>query len=120
MLEIGGAPGTLGRLVAERVGAAGFVMEIDRSARGIAQIERLAAAEIACGRLGVRRVAVEDFELVDGEAPYDLAFAIRVGALDGRHPDVGTRAINRLRASLEPGGRLLVDGGSPLCEIPLT
>lgn len=120
VIEIGGAPGTLGRLVAERVGATGFVMEIDRSARGIAQIERLAAAEIACGRLGVRRVAVEDFELLDGEARYDLAFAIRVGALDGRHPELGRRAIARLNEVLVPGGRLFVDGGDPLREVALT
>jgi hypothetical protein len=34
---------------------------IDRSPRGVAQIERTAAAQIAAGRRSVQCVAVEDF-----------------------------------------------------------
>jgi hypothetical protein len=92
---------------------------IDRSAKGVAQVERLAAMEIAAGRMSVRCVAAEEFELAPGEASYDLAFAIRVGALDGRHPRAGERARRRIRAALVPGGKLLVDGGDPLREIEL-
>ena len=116
VLEIGGAPGAAARVVAERVG---HVLVVDRSATGIAQVERLAAAEIAAGRLSVRCAAAEDFELAPGEAPFDLAFAVRVGALDGRHPRAGEAARARIRAALVPGGRLFIDGGDPLREVPL-
>jgi cyclopropane fatty-acyl-phospholipid synthase-like methyltransferase len=118
VLEIGGAPGAAARAVVQRIGD-GQVLVIDRSAKGVAQVRRLAAAEIAAGRMGVRCVAAEDFELAPGEAAYDLAFAIRVGALDGRHPRAGEQARRRIRDALVPGGKLLVDGGDPLREIEL-
>jgi cyclopropane fatty-acyl-phospholipid synthase-like methyltransferase len=119
VLEIGGAPGTAARAVAERIGEHGHVLVIDRSARGVAQMERLAVAEIAAARMSVRCIAIEDFELESGEPPYDLAFAVRVGALDGRYPKAGVEARRRIRAALVPGGRLLLDGGDPLREVPL-
>lgn len=118
VLEIGGAPGAAARAVAQRIGD-GHVLVIDRSAKGVAQVERLAASEIAAGRMSVRCVAAEDFELAPGEAAYDLAFAIRVGALDGRHPRAGEQAHGRIKAALVPGGKLLIDGGDPLREIKL-
>jgi cyclopropane fatty-acyl-phospholipid synthase-like methyltransferase len=118
VLEIGGAPGAAARAVAERIGD-GHVLVIDRSPKGVAQVERLAAAEIAAGRLSVRCVAAEEFELAPGEAAYDLAFAIRVGALDGRHPRRAEQARRRIRAALVPGGKLLIDGGDPLRECEL-
>jgi hypothetical protein len=62
-------------------------------------------------------VRVEDFVLEQDEAPFDLAFAVRVGALDGRHPQAGQQALVRLRAALAPTGRLLIDGGDPLREV---
>ena len=73
-------------------------------------------AEIVDGlrRMSVRRVAAEEFELAPGETAYDLAFAIRVGALDGRHPRAGEQARRHISAALVPGGRLLIDGGNPL------
>lgn len=118
VLEIGGAPGTAARAVAHRLGD-GHVTVIDRSARGVALVERTAAAEIASGRLSVRHVAAEDLVLLPGEAPYDLAFAVRVGALDGRHPRAGELARRRIAAALTPTGRLLIDGGDPLREVDL-
>jgi hypothetical protein len=42
--------------------------------------------------------------------PFDLIVAVRVGALDGRHPAVGTRAWPRFRAALAPEGRIFIDG----------
>ena len=75
--------------------------------------------EIAAGLLSLREVAVEDFTLAPGEAPYDLALAVRVGALDGRHPEAGRRALPRIAAALAPGGRLFIDGGAPLREVAL-
>lgn len=116
VLEIGGGPGAAAREVAGRIGT-GFVLMIDRSERSITQARAACAAEIAAGVLGVRQAAIEDFVLGEGEARFDLAFAVRVGALDGRHPAAGRRALQRLAASLTPTGRLLVDGGDPLREL---
>lgn len=69
--------------------------------------------------MSVRCVAAEDFELLAGEASYDLAFAVRVGALDGRHPQAGQQARRRIAAALTPAGRLFIDGGDPLREVRL-
>lgn len=125
VLEIGGAPGAAARHVARRIGPTGHILVIDRSSRA-ALTNRVAAAEIATGRrlrpgddrhlLSVRHIAVEDFELLPDERPFDLAFAVRVGALDGRHPRNGELARTRLALALAPGGRLFIDGGDPLRE----
>ena len=117
VVEIGCGPGAAARAVAERVGAQGHVLAVDRSAKAIAQLAESAAELIAQGRLTARRVAAEDLQLEPGEERYDLAFAVRVGAFDGRHPDAGTRAIERLAHVLVPDGRLLIDGGDPLREV---
>jgi SAM-dependent methyltransferase len=119
VLEIGGAPGAAAREVSRRIGD-GHVLVVDRSPRGVALVERTCADEIAAGVLSVRCVAVEDLALEPGEAEYDVAFAVRVGALDGRHPEAGRRARARIRDALVPGGRLYVDGGDPLHEVDLT
>jgi cyclopropane fatty-acyl-phospholipid synthase-like methyltransferase len=119
VLEIGGAPGAAAKAVCARIAPGGHVLVIDRSAKGVALVERNAAAEIAAGVLSVRRVAAEDFRLVDGESPFDLAFAVRVGAFDGRHPRAGVRARARVRAALVPGGQLFIDGGAPLLDVDL-
>ncbi|MER7077863.1 Protein-L-isoaspartate(D-aspartate) O-methyltransferase (PCMT) [Saccharopolyspora kobensis] len=119
VLEVGGAPGAAALAVCERVGPDGYVLVIDRSAKGVALTERNAAPAIAGGRLGVRQVAAEEFTLLPGEFAYDLAFAVRVGAFDGRHPEAGVAARRRIREALVPGGRLLIDGGSPLREVAL-
>ena len=116
ILEIGCGPGTAARAIARRI-EGGCVVGIDRSARAITLAQKASASEMAAGRLVFRHVAVEEFTLRDGELPFDLAFAVRVGALDGRHPEAGRRAIRRIAAALAPGGRLFVDGGDPLREI---
>lgn len=109
VLEIGCGPGAAARAVAARL-TGGHIVAIDRSAKAIAQARSACAAEIADGRMSVRQVAVEDFELAPGEAPFDVVFAVRVGALDGRHPEAGRKAMARIAAALAPGGRLFVDG----------
>ena len=109
VLEIGCGPGAAARAVLGRVGN-GHVTAIDRSAKAIALARAGCATELAAGRLQLRCVAVEDFALAEGEPPYDLAFAVRVGALDGRHPKAGRKAFDRLRQALAPHGRLFVDG----------
>jgi len=116
VLEIGGAPGAAARAVAHRIGD-GHILVIDRSAKGVALARRNAAAEIEAGVLSVRQVAAEDLELLPGEAPFDIAFAARVGAFDGRHPTAGAIALPRIFAALTPTGRFFVDGGNPLREV---
>ncbi|MEV5550332.1 class I SAM-dependent methyltransferase [Streptomyces sp. NPDC052309] len=118
VLEIGCGPGAAARAVAARL-TAGHILAIDRSSRAIAQAEAGSAREIASGRMSVRCVAAEDFVQEPGEEPFDIVFAVRVGALDGRHPEAGRRALERIAAALAPGGRLFVDGGRPLREVPL-
>lgn len=119
VLEIGCGPGALAREIANRIGD-GQVLAIDRSATAIRQATESSGAELAAGRLRLRRVAAEDLVLEPGEAPFDLAVAVRVGALDGRHPAAGEPARRRIAAALVPGGRLLIDGGDPLREVGLT
>jgi len=118
VLEIGCGPGVAARAVLERIGR-GHVLAIDRSAKAIVQATAGSAAELASGNLEFRCIAVEDFVLTKGERPYDLAFAVRVGALDGRHPIQGRIALERLRQALARKGRLFIDGGDPLKEITL-
>ncbi len=118
VLEIGCGPGAAAREVARRIGN-GHVLAIDRSRKAIEQAETACRAEIAAGTLSLREVAAEDFELLPGEERFDLAFAVRVGALDGRHPAAGVKVLPRIAAALKPDGRLLIDGGDPLRELPL-
>ena len=119
VVEIGCGPGAAARAVAERVGPAGHVLAVDRSAKAIAALEANAADLIAAGRLTPRHATVEQLALAPGEVPFDLAFAVRVGLLDGRHPATLPVALERLAGVLVPGGRLFVDGGDPLREVPL-
>lgn len=117
VIEIGRGPGAAAREVADRVGPDGHVLAVDRLAKAIAQLVAAAAELIAAERLTARQVATEQLALAGGEARYDIAFAVRVGAFDGRHPDAGARAIAQLGHALVPGGRLFVDGGDPLREV---
>ncbi|WP_129790696.1 cyclopropane-fatty-acyl-phospholipid synthase family protein [Sphingosinicella sp. CPCC 101087] len=119
VLEIGCGPGAAARAVSSRIGD-GHVLGIDRSARAIAQAVAASAQELAAGRLSFRHVAAEDFQLEAGEAPFDIALAVRVGAFDGRHPRAGRQAVPRIAAALAPAGRLFIDGGDPLREIRLS
>lgn len=118
VLEVGCGPGVLAREIARRVGT-GHVLAIDRSPRAIAQATAASQAELATGRLRFRQVAVEAFQRERGEPRYDIAVAIRVGALDGRHPELEAQAHHRLTAALKSQGRLYIDGGDPLREVRL-
>lgn len=107
VMEIGSGPGAAGHAVADCVGPGGYVLAIDRSAKAIAQLTAAAAELIAAGRLTLRRVAAEALELEPGEERYDIAFAVRVGALDGRDPGAGAQALERL------GRALVLTAGCP-------
>lgn len=116
VLEVGCGPGALARAMATRTG---FVLGLDRSAAAIAQAVAGSADAIAAGRLAFRQGAIEDFALGPDEAPFDLAVAIRVGVLDGRHPRQAPRALAALALALASGGRLFTDCGDPLRELAL-
>ena len=118
VLEMGCGPGAMARDIARKVGN-GYVLGIDRSAKAIALATAGSSREIETGRLGFRHVAAEEFRLEPGEAPYDVAIAVRIGALDGRHPELERRAKARIAAALRPGGRLFIDAGNPLREVTL-
>ncbi len=113
VLEIGCGPGAAAREIVRRIGN-GHVLAVDRSEKAIALARKASAVEIASGRLELRQVAAEELELAPGETRYDLAFAIRVGALDGRYPEAGVLARRRIAAALVPGGLLYVDRGTEL------
>jgi trans-aconitate methyltransferase len=101
VLEVGCGPGAAARAVADRL-PTGSVLAVDRSATAVQQAVR-AASGLDDGRLRFRHVAAEDLALEPGEQPYDLVFAFRVGALDGRHPALGARVLERLAAVTTPG-----------------
>jgi ubiquinone/menaquinone biosynthesis C-methylase UbiE len=119
VLEIGCGPGAAAREVAARVGPDGHVLAVDRSSAAIEQLIRASGELIDAGLLSARVAAVEDLVPAPDEQRYDLAFAVRVGVLDGRHPDQQDTALQRLAAMLAPGGQLFIDGGDPLVELPL-
>jgi cyclopropane fatty-acyl-phospholipid synthase-like methyltransferase len=118
VLEVGCGPGAAARAVADRL-ATGHVLAVDRSAAAVRQAVRAAAGRPDDGRLQFRHVAAEDLALEPGELPYDLVFAFRVGALDGRDPALGARVLERLAAVTTPDARVYVDGGDPLLEVAL-
>ena len=105
VLEIGCGPGAMAREMALRC-PGGYVLGIDRSAKATAQAEALSTA----GHLRFRCVAIEDFQRAPGEAPFDIVIAVRVGALDGRHPGREEAAWTRIRAVRAAGGQVFVDG----------
>jgi cyclopropane fatty-acyl-phospholipid synthase-like methyltransferase len=116
VLEIGCGPGAMAREIARRVGD-GHVLALDRSAKAIAQARSASQTEIASGRLSLRQIGIEEFELEPGEPPYDIAIAVRVGALDGRHPEVEKEAHRRIAAALTSRGRFFLDAGDSVREI---
>jgi SAM-dependent methyltransferase len=118
VLEIGCGPGAAARAVAARL-ATGHILAIDRSPAAVAQARAAGAGAIASGRMSVRQVAAEDFVLEADEEPYDLVFAVRVGALDGRHPTAGEKALQRIAMATTGDARLFIDGGDPLRELAI-
>jgi trans-aconitate methyltransferase len=119
VLEIGCGPGVAAREIVRRYPDA-FVLGIDRSPTAIRQALAGSQNQLGLGQLAFRVAAAESFALQAGEPPFHFAFALRVGAFDGRHPKVGLLALPRIRAALVPGGSLFIDGGSPLRELPIS
>ena len=118
VLEIGCGPGAMARAICRLIGH-GHVLGIDRSKKAIQQAVSGSQREIKAGLVSYRLTAIEHFELDAGELPFDLAVAIRVGALDGRHPAIEEKALNQIAKALTKKGRLYIDGGDPLKEISI-
>lgn len=118
ILEIGCGPGAMAREISTRIGN-GHILGIDRSAKAIQQAIAGSQLEMKTGKLSFRQVAIEKFEPEPDEKPFDLAVAVRVGAFDGRHPEIETQALSNVAKALKRNGKLFIDGGNPLKEIPL-
>ena len=118
VLEIGCGPGVAAREIASRFKDI-FVLAIDRSAIAIAQAEKNSIAEIEQGKLKFLHSKVEEFKLQKNEELYDIAFAIRVGSLDGRHPEIEEAAIQNIKKALKRNGKLFIDGGNPIKQLNL-
>lgn len=117
ILEIGCGTGIAAREIVNRFDNI-YVLAIDRSEKAIQQSTQNSKKEISAGKLKFQKIAVEDFTL-ENEKLFDYAFAIRVGALDGRHPEIEKQALDKIKKSLKSNGKLFIDGGSPVKEIKL-
>ena len=113
ILEVGCGPGVAARDISRGL-TSGKILAIDRSAKAIDMAQAGSPAEIETGRLEFRQSAIEDFVLHPDEPRFDLAFAMRVGALDGRHPELAARAMTRIKAALTPEGLLFIDSNPPI------
>lgn len=118
VLEIGCGSGVAAKEIANRFNDI-YVLAIDRSAKAIEQATRSSQAEIGQGKLNFIESNVEFFEIPNNEALFDIAFAVRVGALDGRHPEIEKESLNRIANALKKDGKLFIDGGDPIREIKL-
>ena len=118
VLEIGCGPGAMAREIANRIGD-GNILAIDRSSKAIQQAIAASKSEIESGRLSFQQVAIENFELGPNQRQFDIAIAVRVGALDGRHPEIEKQALAKIARALKATGKLYIDAGDPLKEVPL-
>ena len=109
VLEIGGAPGAAAREVAKRR-APGQIVVLDRSPKGIAQLESTCRREIDAGTVLVVQGSIEEYRPQPHEKPFDLIFANRVGVLDGRHPNQEAAALNAIRTVASLDARFFLDG----------
>ena len=115
ILEIGCGTGVAAREIAKQINDV-YVLGLDRSSKAIEQCMSGSRAEISSGKIQFQQTAIEDFEF-DGGKLFDFAFAIRVGALDGRHPEIEEKALSNIAKALKKNGKLFIDGGSPLQEV---
>jgi len=119
VLEIGGAPAAAAVEVARRVALTGHVLVLDRSPTGIQRTRQNCQDQVGAGLLTTMCASVEEFTLPAGVEVFDIAFACRVGALDGRHMNLYDDAIRNIAAAPKPNGHLYIDTGNPLRRIDL-
>jgi len=110
ILEIGCGSGVAARLVCERLGDAGRLLALDRSAVAVRRTGERNAAHVAAGRLEVRRATLADAGLPP--AGLDAAFAVDVNVF---WTTPATAELAALAAALSPGGavHLLWGAGGP-------
>jgi cyclopropane fatty-acyl-phospholipid synthase-like methyltransferase len=118
ILEIGCGPGAMAREISKQIGD-GHILAIDRSGKAIQKAIAGSQDELATGKLSFRQVAVEKFELEPDQELFDIAVAVRVGALDGRHPEIEKQSLLNIAKALTSEGKLFIDGGNPLKKILL-
>ena len=118
IFEIGCGTGVAAREIANRFDNI-YILAIDRSPKAIEQAKKNCRAEIKNGKLKFVQAKIEEFELPETEGLFDIAFAVRVGALDGRHPEIEKEALKNITKALKKNGRLFIDGGDPLREFNL-
>lgn len=118
VLEIGCGPGAMAREISRRI-KSGHILAIDRSAKAIQMAVAGSKKEIETGKLLFRQVAIENFNLEVNEQPFDIAVAVRVGALDGRHPEIEKECLVRIAKSLTKNGKLFISGESSIKGILL-
>ena len=116
VLEIGCGSGAAARLVSELV-APGLVVAVDRSKKSLEIARRSCEKALGPGRIQFVLCSVEDLHRHSNLDDFDLAFAMRVGVLDGRHPEQMPAALGNIARLLRPSGRLFVDDGSKVREI---
>ncbi len=116
VLEIGCGTGIAAREIASRFGNI-YILGIDRSPKAIQQSLKNCKETVAAGKTSFIQAAIEQFEYEKAKELFDLVFAIRVGALDGRHPDKEPAALKNIAKLLQPGGTLYIDGGLPVKAI---
>ena len=119
VLEIGCGSGVAAREIVRRWPDI-YVLGIDRSSAAIRQALAGSQPQIAAGQVAFCLIAVEEFKLLPNEPLFDLAFALRVGALDGRYPQARALALPDLRAALVPGGRIFINSGNAIRELSFT
>jgi 16S rRNA G1207 methylase RsmC len=111
VLEIGCGPGVIAREISRRFGN-GRILVIDHFAKAIQPAIKGSQAEIATGRLSFRQIAIEHFKMDAIEKKLDLAIAVSVGTLDGRHPELKKQALIKIATALTKEGRLFIDSGN--------
>lgn len=116
ILEIGCGPGAAAREITHRFKHV-CILAIDRSEKAINQAASTSQKEISAGKLKFQQAAVEEFNLPEGEKKFDLAFAFRVGALDGRHPEIEKQAKQKVKSALKPSGKLYIDRGDKATQV---
>jgi SAM-dependent methyltransferase len=117
ILEVGCSTGVVAREIVKRLKNV-YLLGLDRSAKAIEQSVSGSRAEISTGKLHFQQAKIEEYEC-EGEQLFDFAFAIRVGALDGRHPEIAQKALSNIAKALKSNGKLFIDGGNPLQEIDI-
>lgn len=117
ILEIGCGTGVVAREIAKRLKNV-YLLGLDRSLKAIEQSVSGSRAEISTGKLHFQQAKIEEYEF-EGEQLFDFAFAIRVGALDGRHPEIAQKALSNIAKALKSNGKLFIDGGNPLRQIDI-